>query len=71
MKHQVLVLAVGAAVLAGCFRPDDRKITVAVPQMKSQACADLIVAALPRNPSGKVLKRDLRKPYWEGHERTI
>lgn len=29
------------------------------------------VEALPRNPSGKVLKRELRAPYWEGHERNI
>jgi long-chain acyl-CoA synthetase len=27
--------------------------------------------ALPRNPSGKVLKRELRAPYWEGKERNI
>lgn len=27
--------------------------------------------ALPRNPSGKLLKRQLREPYWEGHERRI
>ena len=26
---------------------------------------------LPRNPSGKILKRDLRAPYWAGHERSI
>jgi long-chain acyl-CoA synthetase len=26
---------------------------------------------LPRNPSGKVLKRELRAPYWEGRERHI
>jgi acyl-CoA synthetase (AMP-forming)/AMP-acid ligase II len=26
---------------------------------------------LPRNPSGKVLKKDLRAPYWEGHERRL
>jgi long-chain acyl-CoA synthetase len=26
---------------------------------------------LPRNPAGKILKRDLRAPYWDGHERTI
>ena len=26
--------------------------------------------ALPRNPTGKILKRDLRRPYWEGHERA-
>jgi acyl-CoA synthetase (AMP-forming)/AMP-acid ligase II len=25
-----------------------------------------VVAELPRNPTGKVLKKDLRKPYWEG-----
>jgi long-chain acyl-CoA synthetase len=27
--------------------------------------------ALPRNPSGKVLKKDLRAPYWEGYERKV
>jgi acyl-CoA synthetase (AMP-forming)/AMP-acid ligase II len=27
--------------------------------------------ALPRNPSGKVLKRELREPYWKGHARRV
>jgi acyl-CoA synthetase (AMP-forming)/AMP-acid ligase II len=27
--------------------------------------------AIPRNPSGKVLKKDLRAPYWEGYERKV
>jgi long-chain acyl-CoA synthetase len=27
--------------------------------------------ALPRNPSGKLLKRQLRDPYWEAAERNI
>lgn len=29
------------------------------------------VAALPRGPSGKVLRRKLREPYWEGRERQV
>ncbi len=29
------------------------------------------VDALPRNPSGKILKTILREPYWEGHDRRI
>jgi acyl-CoA synthetase (AMP-forming)/AMP-acid ligase II len=29
------------------------------------------VEALPRNPSGKVLKRELREPYWVGYKRRV
>lgn len=30
-----------------------------------------IIDALPRNPTGKVLKRTLRAPYWAGRDRQI
>ncbi len=30
-----------------------------------------IVEALPRNASGKILRKDLRAPYWEGRERQV
>jgi acyl-CoA synthetase (AMP-forming)/AMP-acid ligase II len=30
-----------------------------------------VVEALPRNPTGKILKRQLRQPYWEGRDRVI
>ncbi|MGH9017896.1 MAG: long-chain-fatty-acid--CoA ligase [Acidimicrobiales bacterium] len=36
-------------------------------------CPTSIDAAdvLPRNPSGKILKRELREPYWVGRERRV
>jgi len=30
-----------------------------------------IMTELPRNPTGKLLKKDLRKPYWENRDRAI
>ncbi|MFJ9314872.1 long-chain-fatty-acid--CoA ligase [Pimelobacter simplex] len=30
-----------------------------------------IIPALPRNPTGKILKRELRKPYWDSQERQV
>ena len=30
-----------------------------------------IFEVLPRNPTGKLLKKDLRKPYWENRDRAI
>ena len=29
------------------------------------------IEALPRNPSGKILRRHLRDPYWEGKDRKV
>ena len=30
-----------------------------------------LVDSIPRNPSGKILKRELRERYWEGYERRV
>jgi acyl-CoA synthetase (AMP-forming)/AMP-acid ligase II len=29
------------------------------------------IEALPRNPTGKILKRVLREPYWKGRDRAV
>ncbi|TWE07892.1 long-chain-fatty-acid--CoA ligase [Rudaeicoccus suwonensis] len=31
----------------------------------------VVLPELPRNASGKILKRDLREPYWLGHDRAV
>lgn len=38
--------------------------------MKAPKSVDFI-EDLPRSAVGKVLKREIRKPYWEGHERAV
>ncbi|MCX7567927.1 hypothetical protein OS189_16410 [Sulfitobacter sp. F26169L] len=30
-----------------------------------------VIDIMPRNASGKLLKRDLRTPYWEGRDRQV
>jgi acyl-CoA synthetase (AMP-forming)/AMP-acid ligase II len=51
-----------AAIIAHC-----RSLIAAYKAPKSVD----FVAVLPRNPSGKVLRRELREPYWQGHERRV
>jgi acyl-CoA synthetase (AMP-forming)/AMP-acid ligase II len=29
------------------------------------------VPSLPKNPAGKILKHELRSPYWAGHSRRV
>ena len=29
------------------------------------------VSELPRNPSGKILRREIRAPFWEGRDRKV
>ena len=38
---------------------------------KCPKSVDIHLAPLPRNPSGKVLRRELRAPFWEGCKRNV
>jgi long-chain acyl-CoA synthetase len=38
---------------------------------KAPKSVDFLDRPLPRNPSGKILRRELREPYWQGRERRV
>ena len=42
-----------------------------LPEMWSKTQNVEWVAEIPRNIAGKILKRELRAPYWAGHERGV
>ena len=60
--HAHAMLAKGAEILAHCAE--------SLASYKRPKSLD-IVAELPRNTMGKLLKRELRDPYWKGRERTV
>ena len=69
----------GEAVLAFVVTPSETSITEAnvVEFAKSRIAKYKVpkhvkfVETLPRNPSGKILRRELRDPYWEGKTRGV
>jgi long-chain acyl-CoA synthetase len=63
----IVVRAPGAAVEAEEVVAFARE---RIAHFKAPSTVDF-VEALPRNPSGKVLKRELREPYWAGLARRI
>ncbi len=48
-------------------------IAFAKERLASYKCPTSVdfIDVLPRNPSGKVLKKDLREPFWVGHARRV
>ena len=63
----IVVRRPGAAADAGAIIDFAR---VRLAHFKCPTSVDF-VESLPRNPSGKVLKRELREPYWQGRARRI
>lgn len=65
--HGVVVLQPGAAVTADELREHCKE---RVAGYKAPRTFDF-VDALPLSPAGKIQKRDLRAPYWEGRARAV
>jgi long-chain acyl-CoA synthetase len=63
----VVVVRAGATVTA------PELIAFAKERLAGYKCPTSVdfAEALPRNPSGKILKKDLRAPYWEGRSRNV
>lgn len=67
--------AVKAVVITKPGAPQDAAAIIAwarerVAGYKAPKSVDF-VTEIPRNPSGKILRRELRKPYWEGRTRMV
>jgi long-chain acyl-CoA synthetase len=58
---------------AGADPSEDEIIAFAREHLARFKCPTSVdfIDVLPRNPSGKVLKKDLRAPYWAGRERQV
>jgi acyl-CoA synthetase (AMP-forming)/AMP-acid ligase II len=65
--HAVIVLRPGCMADVGEIR--DHCETLIAGYKAPRSCD--FVDALPVSPAGKVLKHELRKPYWEGAERQV
>ena len=52
---------------------DDALIAYCRERLAHYKCPSSVdrVDALPRNPSGKILKTELREPYWAGRSRRV
>ena len=52
---------------------EDEIISYSRTQIAAYKCPKSIefINELPRNPSGKILRRELRDPYWEGIDRKV
>ena len=62
-----------AVLRAGHSATQPELISFAKERLAGYKCPTSVdfIDLLPRNPSGKVLKKDLREPFWAGHTRRV
>ena len=60
-------------VLSDSSLDEDQIISYTRTKIAGYKCPRSInfISELPRNPSGKILRRELRDPYWEGIDRKV
>ena len=58
---------------SGAGASDDELIAYCRERLAHYKCPTSVdrLAALPRNPSGKILKTELREPFWKGQARRV
>ena len=66
--HAVIVVREGAAVTADLCIAHCRTL---IARYKCPRTMTIQTAPLPKSGAGKILKRELRKPFWDGLERQI
>lgn len=64
----VCTVAEGAAVTEDDIRS---LVTERLGSYKKPSRVEFQTAPLPRSPVGKLMRRALREPYWQGHERRV
>jgi acyl-CoA synthetase (AMP-forming)/AMP-acid ligase II len=65
--HAVVVLRPGSSTTAGELREHAKTLIAGYKAPRSAEFVD----ALPVSAAGKILKRELRRPYWEGSDRQV
>ena len=65
--------AVKGVVVVNKDLSEDEIIEFARTKIAGYKCPKSIdfIEELPRNPGGKILRRELRAPYWEGRDRNV
>ena len=60
-------------VTPGSDPSDDELIAYCRERLAHYKCPTSVdrMDIIPRNPSGKILKTELRKPYWDGQGRAV
>ena len=66
--------AAHVTVAAGAEVTDDELITLVADRLgsyKKPASVTITTDPLPKSPVGKLLRKSLREPFWEGHDRRV